>query len=128
MSTNHGSNADSAIKVELEQDSERGEFDGRIDGVLAAIGEPYDCTVEQEPALAAYHPSFKRAEECCNTIYARAASLIKDSDYEDDETKQLLGDINNVGEGSGCVVYPALSRVGLIGNSGAGKCHCVSRL
>ena len=102
----------------------RGEFDARIEKTLCGFGRPYDCATEQEPSLAAYHPSFRSAEKSCNDIYERAANLLESSDYKDDETRQLLADIENIGG----VIYSTLSRVGLIGDSGVGQCSRVRRI
>ena len=118
MSVKQEGTSETPVEVEHVTSKAEGEFDARIEDILRSFGKAYDCATEQEPSLAAYHPSFKRAEDSCNEISSRAASLIQSSDYEDDETRQLLADIKKTGN----VVYPTLSKVGLIGDSGVGEC------
>ncbi|KAL8823400.1 MAG: hypothetical protein Q9191_005893 [Dirinaria sp. TL-2023a] len=114
------------VLVVAEHDNTRveGEFDARIDNILGTLGKAYDCATEQEPSLAAYHPSFRCAEDACHQISSRITDLFQGSDYEDDETRQLLADVKM----TGTVAYPALSRVGLIGDSGVGKSSLANSL
>ena len=94
------------------------EFEAQIKEVIDRIGKPYDSKTEVAPSLAAYHSSFKLAENACVKIATDAVQRFKDSDFADAETKQIVADFEEKGK----IAYNRSNqRIGLIGDSGVGK-------
>ena len=98
------------------------EFKSRVDAIIRGVSEPYDHMNESAPNLAAYHPSFNRAEALCGEVTADAAALLKASAYRDNMVTALLERIEEHHK----VKYSEAKKVGIVGNLGVGKSSLIN--
>ena len=100
-------------------DSEDGdeELEDRIKAVISHFNEPYNLNFEALPNLAAYHPSFRKAEQMCRDLVDGAIDMLKSSSYQDTQTEELLVYLSSHRE----IEYPNATTVGMMGDSGVGK-------
>ena len=100
-----------------EEDAESGEFQESFDAVLEGMGLPYNPDNELLPDLPAYRPSFRKVESSCAQVFEEAATLIEESDYSDDCTKQLHESIMEKKN----LQYPEAKKIAFFGASGVGE-------
>lgn len=108
------------IKVEGSSpvvDSVDGEFDDKLEAICQGLEKPYSGDNEELPNLPAYHPSFTNVEEICGEIFAAAARIFEDSDYQDGYTGSLHAKIRK----HRSIAYPPAKKIGFMGDSGVGK-------
>jgi len=101
-----------------DEDSVDEEFKDKVREELDRFRRPYIPDREPPPRnYAAYHPSFAKVETLCAEVFEEAVTLLESSEYQDKYTLQLLDMINR----KQSIKYGPPSRVGFIGDSGAGK-------
>lgn len=93
------------------------EFRDRLRSIIDGAGKTYSSSGEELPRLPAYDPSFKNAEKLCIGLVKEAQSLLKSSPYQDEETARLV----QLASESQNIPYPPARRIGLVGDSAAGK-------
>lgn len=100
------------------------EFQDRVDAIKDGEDKKYNPTSESLPKLPAYHPSFIKAEKYCSELMEDAALVLKNAEYRDTRTLQLLEKALN----SRSLEYPRPRTVGLIGDSGVGKSSLINSI
>ena len=102
-------------------------FQERIQDLLKGLdpdyGE-YDVAKEKPPRLPIYHPVVPRVLETSKNMINDAMSVLKDSTYEDKETKRMLTQLRTQAQ----FEYPKPLIIGLIGDSGVGKSSLINSL
>ena len=93
------------------------EFKDKLESISQGLEKAYSGNNEKLPNLPAYHPSFANVERTCDEIYAGAAEMLRDSDYQDKSTESLLAKIRK----HRSIVYPPAKRIGFLGDSGVGE-------
>ena len=101
----------------LVADGVDGEFKDKLEAICQGLEKPYNCYNEELPNLPAYHPSFANVEEICGELFAGAAQIFEDSDYQDGYTETLHAKIKK----HRSIAYPPALKIGLMGDSGVGK-------
>ena len=93
------------------------EFYDEVREITDNIGRPYDASREMIPSLAAYHPSFRNAEDACENIASEVVRRLTASNLEDPEMSQIVEDFKDKGP----IVYQSVQKIGMIGDSGVGE-------
>lgn len=118
-------NPDDASSDKSEDNFDGGEeFRDRVNAIKDGAESKYNPLSEALPKLAAYHPSFVKAERYCSEMMEGAALVLKNADYKDTRILQLLEKALN----STKLEYPRPRKVGLIGDSGVGKSSLINCL
>ena len=94
-----------------------GEFKDKLEAICQGLEKPYSGYNEELPNLPAYHPSFANVEEICGELFASAAQIFENSDYQDGYTESLHAKIKK----HRSVAYPPAKKIGFMGDSGVGK-------
>ena len=93
------------------------EFKDKLESICQGLEKPYSGYNEKLPNLPAYHPSFTSVERICGEIFAGAAKMLTNSNYQDKCTESLLAKIRK----HRSIVYPPATRIGFVGDSGVGE-------
>ena len=94
-----------------------GVFKDKLEAICQGLEKPYSDHNEELPTLPAYHPSFANVETICEELFAGAAQIFANSDYQDRYTESLHAKIKE----HQSIAYPPATKVGFIGDSGVGK-------
>lgn len=94
-----------------------GEFDNKLEAICQGLETPYSGYNGELPNLPAYHPSFAIVEKICEELFAGAAQIFENSDYQDGYTESLHKKIKK----HRTIAYPPAKKIGLMGDSGVGK-------
>ena len=94
-----------------------GEFKDKLEAICRGLENPYSAYNEELPNLPAYHPSFANVEDICEDVFAGAAQIFEDSDYQDGYTESLHAKIKK----HRSITYPPAMKIGFMGDSGVGK-------
>lgn len=100
-----------------ETENVDGEFEDKLEAIFQGLEKPYSGYDKELPNLAAYHPSFANAEEICGELFAGAAQIFEESDYQDRYTGTLQAKIKK----HRSITYPPAKTIGFMGASGVGK-------
>ena len=122
MGHRDGNEKEEATKIKVEGsptvvECVDGEFDDKLEAICQGLEKPYSDYNEEFPNLPAYHPSFANVEEICGELFAAAARIFEDSDYQDGYTDSLHAKIRK----HRSVTYPPAKTIGFMGDSGVGK-------
>ena len=93
------------------------EFKDKLKAICQGLEKPYSNYNNELPNLPAYHPSFANVEEICADLFAGAAQIFENSDYQDGYTESLHTKIKK----HRSIAYPPAKTVGFMGDSGVGK-------
>ncbi len=94
-----------------------GEFKNKLEAICQGLEKPYSGYNEELPNLPAYHPSFANVERICEELFAGAAQIFENSDYQDGYTESLHAKIRT----NRSIAYPPARKIGFEGDSGVGK-------
>ena len=94
-----------------------GEFKDKLEAICQGLEKPYSGYDDELPNLPAYHPSFANVEEICGELFAGAARIFENSDYQDGYTGSLYAKIKKHRR----IIYPPAEKIGFMGDSGVGK-------
>ena len=94
-----------------------GEFKEKLEAIYKGLEKPYSGYNEELPNLPAYHPSFANVERICEELFAGAALIFENSDYQDGYTESLHAKIKKHRR----IAYPPAKKIGFMGDSGVGK-------
>ena len=94
-----------------------GTIEDKLEAICQGLENPYSSYNEELPKLPAYHPSFANVERICEELFAGAAQIFANSDYQDKYTKSLHAKSKT----HRSIAYPPATKVGFIGDSGVGK-------
>ncbi len=94
-----------------------GEFKDRLEATCQGLEKPYSGYNEELPHLPAYHPSFANVERICEELFAGAAQIFENTDYQDGYTESLHAKIKM----HRSIAYPPAKKIGITGDSGVGK-------
>lgn len=94
-----------------------GEFTDKLEAICQGLETPYNGYNNELPNLPAYHPSFANVEKICGELFAGAAQIFENSDYQDGYTKSLHAKIKK----HRSIPYPPAKTIGFMGDSGVGK-------
>ena len=122
MNHHNDDEKDEAKKIKREgsspvADGVDGEFKDKLEAICRGLESPYTAYNEELPNLAAYHPSFANVEDICEELFAGAAQIFENSDYQDGYTESLHAKIKK----HRSIEYPPAMKIGFMGDSGVGK-------
>ncbi|KAK4692237.1 hypothetical protein P7C71_g4926, partial [Lecanoromycetidae sp. Uapishka_2] len=92
------------------------EFKDDLEAQVQGLDKPYRLANETPPDHPAYHLSFAKVESICEDLFAKAAELLENSDYQDTYTQELQSKIKQ----RQAIAHDAAKRIGLLGDSGVG--------
>ena len=94
------------------------EFEDKLEAICQGVESPYSGDENELPNLPAYHPSFANVEDICGELFAGAAQIFENSNYQDRYTGSLQAKIKK----HRSITYPPAKKIGFHGDSGVGKC------
>ena len=99
------------------------EFYDEVREITDNIGQRYESSHEIVPSLAAFHPSFRIAEDACEYIASEVVRRLTASNVDDPEITRIIEDFKEKGP----IVYQSVQKIGMIGDSGVGEARTLTK-